>query len=528
MRFLTRFLQISVFVVLLHASRLALCEGQTDSNFKPNNFIDSQLAILWNSHRVEPASVVTDAQFLRRASLHLTGRIPQPEEVRRFVRSQDPRKREKKIDELLASPHYAPYWARVWRHWLNAEPQFGQACCAIGEFSRAEPKNDQERIRGWAVEQLEAGLRCAHRENEPLDQLVKSLLLAKGDVRDIPEVGFYTVHDTPVDASSVMAEMLLGADLSCARCHKHPNGRWDTPDYLALESCFDRLQLTNTINGGMPRINLAIEMRTVDGEDIEVSSKYFGNAFSKAVRKDSDPRAAIVDWLSGPGKRHFARSMVNHYWHHLFGYGLIDPIYRIDESDLGQHAELLERLSQQLIDDKFDAKKLLRRLCNSRAYQLGGEQWTQETKLLFNSHRQRICHQTRPWLLYQAFDTQAPFEATYKRSTHALHSSDGCTRHGHHATETPSATPMPFADAIYKLVSAKDNRLHRLLEAGKSDEEILEHLALATLARPLSDEEKAQLKSIAKTDAWSKLPRKQKFERIFLLLGHHAEFLSFY
>ena len=61
------------------------------------------------------AAVVDDITFLRRVSLDLTGVSPQPEKIKTFLADQDPKKRAKVIDELLASDAYSRKWARYWR-----------------------------------------------------------------------------------------------------------------------------------------------------------------------------------------------------------------------------------------------------------------------------------------------------------------------------------------------------------------------------------------------------------------------------
>jgi len=46
----------------------------------------------------------------------LLGLPPTPEQVKEFVRSEDPDIYEKTVDQMLASPHYGERWAR---HWLD-------------------------------------------------------------------------------------------------------------------------------------------------------------------------------------------------------------------------------------------------------------------------------------------------------------------------------------------------------------------------------------------------------------------------
>jgi hypothetical protein len=53
--------------------------------------------------QVRLAAVTTDEQFIRRATLDLTGQLPLPADVNEFVANRDPRKRARLIDRLLES-----------------------------------------------------------------------------------------------------------------------------------------------------------------------------------------------------------------------------------------------------------------------------------------------------------------------------------------------------------------------------------------------------------------------------------------
>ena len=59
---------------------------------------------------VPMAELTTDAEFLRRASLDLTGRIPAPEEVTAFLADASPDKRTQAVERLLATPQWADRW----------------------------------------------------------------------------------------------------------------------------------------------------------------------------------------------------------------------------------------------------------------------------------------------------------------------------------------------------------------------------------------------------------------------------------
>src|SRR5262245_42613697 len=50
-----------------------------------------------------PASEADDAEYLRRVTLDLTGRVPSVRQAKTFLDSRDPDKRRKLVDELLSS-----------------------------------------------------------------------------------------------------------------------------------------------------------------------------------------------------------------------------------------------------------------------------------------------------------------------------------------------------------------------------------------------------------------------------------------
>ena len=72
---------------------------------------------------VVPSPVCTDAEFLRRVGLDLTGTAPTPAEVEAFLSDPDPAKRAKKVDELLARPTYAAWWTTKLCDYTGAAPQ---------------------------------------------------------------------------------------------------------------------------------------------------------------------------------------------------------------------------------------------------------------------------------------------------------------------------------------------------------------------------------------------------------------------
>ena len=57
------------------------------------------------------AALTTDAEFLRRVTLDLTGKIPEPNEILAFLGDDSPDKRAQVVRQLLDAPGWADRWA---------------------------------------------------------------------------------------------------------------------------------------------------------------------------------------------------------------------------------------------------------------------------------------------------------------------------------------------------------------------------------------------------------------------------------
>jgi hypothetical protein len=65
-----------------------------------NNYLDEFIFGKIRRDHIPHAELCSDAEFLRRVALDLTGRLPEPEKIRDFLKDTDPKKREKLVDAL--------------------------------------------------------------------------------------------------------------------------------------------------------------------------------------------------------------------------------------------------------------------------------------------------------------------------------------------------------------------------------------------------------------------------------------------
>jgi hypothetical protein len=186
-----------------------------------NNYIDTHVFAKLRRLRLEPSPLCTDAEFLRRASLDVLGKLPSPEQVRAFLADADPHKRDRLIDRLLEEPAFAGWWALKWTDRLGCNQRF------VGKLGAYK-------YHDWVRQQMAA--------NVPEDEFVRSILTARGGNYGNPPAGFWRRLRNPEVRAEEVSQLFLGVRVQCARCHNHPGERWTQDDYHGLAAFFARLR----------------------------------------------------------------------------------------------------------------------------------------------------------------------------------------------------------------------------------------------------------------------------------------------
>ncbi len=204
-------------------------------------------------------------------------------------------------------------------------------------------------------------------ENRPLDKLVRELVLAEGDARQPGPAAFFATCVTPKEAAARVARVALGVNLGCAECHAHPTTSFTRADFASLVDCFGGLRIDRA-----PREKDQLTIRWA-GQQVIAKSDVRGSAAAlfSAISRQADSCAALADWLAGEGQMPLARNLVNRYWRHFFGRGLVEPDADLRTSVEASMPELLDLLAKDLIEHDFDARHLVQTICGSRLYQLG-------------------------------------------------------------------------------------------------------------------------------------------------------------
>ena len=175
--------------------------------------IDKLVGAEFRKKQMRPLGKSTDEQFVRRAYLTATGRIPTYEEATTFISSEEPDKRPKLISQLLDSDGYNMHSFNWWADLLRATDEFQNTSGAP--------------YIKWIKDSIA--------ENKPYNKMVHELVAAKGGGWQNGAVGYY-VRDSGMlkDNMANTTRIFLGTRIECAQCHNHPFDSWKQTQFYEM------------------------------------------------------------------------------------------------------------------------------------------------------------------------------------------------------------------------------------------------------------------------------------------------------
>ena len=273
--------------VLMPVSQLA---GDRFPSVPTANRIDELVVAKLGLLGVVPSDLCDDAEFLRRASLDIAGTLPSPAEIDAFLADAQPDKRTRKVDELLASPAHAAWWATRFCDWT-------------GNNERQNQNNGPDG-RNVATSAWYEWLRVRLAGNMPYDEIVEGIVLAKsrledesyadycsrmsgyqhgesqGSFADQPYLPYFWSRNgfqTPEQRALGFAYTFLGVRIQCAQCHKHPFDEWTKDDFARFQNFFVRVK-----HGEAPGTKDAVK-EMLDGLGIDPKAR--GNNLNRDLVK---------------------------------------------------------------------------------------------------------------------------------------------------------------------------------------------------------------------------------------------------
>ncbi len=329
-------------------------EGETNSGDvnEAARTIDKLVVAKLNGLGLAPSPLCSDADFLRRATLDVTGRIPTPDQVRAFLSDADPHKRDRMIDDLLARPAYVDFWTLKW-----------------GDILRCS----REKLTVKGMYTLHDWIRQSVADDKPWDQWARELVLAQGSIYKNGPANYYRAAKSPQELAETTSEVFLGVRIACARCHNHPYEKWTQNQYYQMTAFFARTASKPGERAG--------EMVVYAGENGDVrhprtQKLVAACALDAAPVADAigrDRRQALADWLTGSKNPFFSHAVVNRIWRHYLGRGFVEPVDDLRITNPPSNTALYDWLAQDTTRHGYDLKRLMRIILRSQTYQRSPE-----------------------------------------------------------------------------------------------------------------------------------------------------------
>lgn len=502
----------------------------TKLKFPIGNSLDAIAAEEWQRLGIEPALRSDDATLVRRVYLDLIGTLPTADETRRFLADTAADKRAKLIDALLERPEYVDYWSLRWGDLLRAHRRY------LGDKGLAA-------FNGW--------IRQSVRDNKPLDVMTRELLTAQGNLFTNGPVGYYFIDEKVEELAETTSQVFLGVRLQCTKCHHHPNEVWSQQDYYGLAAFFSKLETKDSGQagarfGGPKSIRPSATENPARKPTMAAEPRVFGDDdatkfAAQAAGTDVDPRVALAAWITQPKNPYFARNFANRYWAALTGVGLVEPVDDMRATNPSSLPRLLDALAQDFADHGFDAKHLLRLICNSSIYQLSAE-LSPRRDIDGSLFTHRVPRRLSAEVLLDAVNhttgsvesfTGQPagtraialpdpsiashFLTTFGRPPRS--SSCDCARGS--APDLSQVLHFANGAALHAKITAADGRLAALLKTGRSDVELLDELYLTALSRRPTNEEAATIREVLSTAS----SRDEAWQDVLWTLVNCSEFM---
>ena len=480
---------------------------------KPNNKVDELVFANLETLGLPPSEVCADAVFLRRAYLDATGTLPAADVARAFLADAAPDKRARLVDTLLASDAFNAFWALKWSDILRIKSEDPVSLWPKGA----------EAYYQFVYQSLA--------ENKPFDRFARELLTATGSDFRNGAVNFYRAVSKrdPQSHGESAALVFLGARLSCARCHGHPEGGWSKEDDLGMAAFFPQVKFKWTSEWKEevlyrqpdaalrhPRTGEIVRPKFLDGEVCEVPA-------------GADLRAVFADRLVAAGPKgspppRFAAALANRVWYWLMGRGIVHEPDDLRGTNPPSNPALLDYLAAELAGHGYDLRHLYRLVLNSKTYQLSSAPHPQSAGdvVHFSHYRERpLTAEQLIDALAQVLGVSPGSFGVFQRPTlapvttmpsdlRAIEVSDGSAESpvammlGRSARSTGYESDRPAGvreDYVAFLANSKDvenaiNASETLREMGKSsksDAEIVEEIYLSALARLPTEAEKQAL-----------------------------------
>ncbi len=357
--------------------------------------IDQFTAAYWKEQGLTPAALTADAEFLRRVTLDLVGRVPTVGEYSALAADNSADKRARVVTRLMDSPEFPLHFARV-----------------LDQIIQGKHAGD-----GAFVDYL----RRAVGEGRAWDAIFREIMLGPWEGDKKPAETFLRKRIRSIDDLTTDTTVaFFGVNISCAKCHDHPLVQdWKQRHYYGMASFLHRttedknkklsekpsgeVQFVDTKGGRHTAPIMFLTGTVIDPaapasekqppaekktpEKKEVPDKKTGPAKTDTKEKEKksqdqkkppekrsasppfSPRQALVE-VALKERAFFSRAIANRLWAYFLGRGLVHPVDQMHSENPPSIPGVLEWLGDDLAQHQYDLRRLVAGIVQSRAYQL--------------------------------------------------------------------------------------------------------------------------------------------------------------
>ncbi len=417
-----------------YAARPRTVKAQAVVTPPSRNFIDDWIFKAMSTDGVAPAPLTTDAEFVRRIYLDLTGRIPTFEQTNAFLADTTPTKRDKLIDTLLNSSAYVDQFS----FWFRKRFQVVEGANSGGTVYIGMPERNN----------FYAFVRQFVQTDRPYNAFVSDIITATGDTDTAPATAPFSRQVTDYTSTAqqdfwdnftdLNTTQFLGFHTSCISCHNGAGHLEKISLFLTPHKRSEFWQLSAYFS--RTRIQVVTDDPSAGRRRLIFSDAMTGGGYNGIVNPaQPGPRPARTGanaqpsyWLTGDVPQtaawraefaraitsdpHFAQVGVNWLWSYFFGSGIVDPpdgwdLNRVDPNNpppagwplQNSHPELLTALANQFQSSGYSIKTIIKLIVSSNTYQLSSRYPSGQWQMAFVPYFAR--HDAQRLTAEQLFDS---------------------------------------------------------------------------------------------------------------------------
>jgi hypothetical protein len=364
-----------------------------------HTFIDQFLFARMQRDKVPHAPMAGDEEFVRRAYLDATGRIPSPDALQTFLASKSPDKRDRLIDQLTTSDEFVDRWAFYFEDLFRAGGRMGSGLNLFHFWIREWLKLD--RPYNEVVTELLTGAGKTSFSVPGGMYYARDFVKAKDDPTSPEADDLVDQNDTRDEFTITYSKVFLGLNMACISCHDGAHHLERVNLFLAVkkrEEFFGQAaffgktrQIMNWENGYQANTEY-----TVDDKGAGYDPKAISIVRVPRRGGNASPRFILTGEAPAEGKNQrdelarmitsniqFSRALVNRIWAEVMGFGIVEPT---DEFDLARYdpknpppapwtiqpsnPELLDAMAKEFQKSNYSFRTLVRTIMKSSAYQL--------------------------------------------------------------------------------------------------------------------------------------------------------------